>query len=166
MHLSCIHDCFFRSAFQVMLLLRFTVRRKLCTVSTDLQTRLRQGNVPRSNTLIASELIFKYYYGEHLWSRKDFCCEQTETTVEMSSGVLEGCDAETASKPHDGLPDGFSRPTSPHLHPKQLQMTVYLEKRGSSHIKTSQASAWSDSSHRLCTDATAGKLGKSDAIYL
>lgn len=75
-------------------------------VNTDLQTSHRRGNVLRSNILIASELIFKYYYREHLRLCKNFCCEQTETTVEMSSGVLGECDAQTTSKPHDVLPDG------------------------------------------------------------
>lgn len=60
---------------------------------------------------------------------------------------------------------GFWHPTSPHLH-RKLQMMVYFDKWGCFHIKTSQASAWSSSSHRLRIDATAGKLGKLDRNYL
>lgn len=46
--------------------------------NTDLQTSFRQGNVLSSNTLIASEVIFKYNSGEHLWLCKNFCCETSD----------------------------------------------------------------------------------------
>lgn len=42
--------------------------------NTDLQTSFRRRNVRRSSTLIASEVILKYYYGEDLRLPKNFCC--------------------------------------------------------------------------------------------